>query len=582
MQGKLQRIRQACSPLSYCFVPHKQLLLLSLLTAITSQGFAQSPLNDRDAQEILRQQERERQLREQFNQSPDVRLLQKPAVEREQLPATESPCFDIREIILKDKSGVFQWALSAANPQEDPATGRCLGSQGINLTMKRIQDAIIARGYITTRVLAEPQDLNSGTLTLTVIPGRIRAIRIKEGSDSRVNLWNAIPARPGDLLNLRDIEQGLENLKRVPTAEADIQIEPADQPGESDLVVTWKQAFPLRLSFSVDDSGSKATGKYIGNVTLSADHLFALNDLFYVNHNTDLGGGDPGNRGTEGYSAHYSVPFGYWLLSLSSNKNDYHQTVAGINQAYVYSGTSKNHDIKLSRIVYRDAVRKTSLSLRGYYKTSNNYIDDTEIEVQRRRMAGWEAGIAHREFIGSATVDANLAYRKGTGAIKALRAPEENFDEGTSRPRIVTADTQLNLPFKIADQNLRYSGTLRAQWNNTPLIPQDRFSIGGRYTVRGFDGEMILSAERGWLFRNDIGIALGQSGQELYIGLDTGKVDGPTSELLVGKSLTGGVIGLRGAWWKTSYDIFVGTPIKYPEYFHVDHLVTGFNFNIQF
>ena len=31
------------------------------------------------------------------------------------------------------------------------------------------------------------------------------------------------------------------------------------------------------------------------------------------------------------------------------------------------------------------------------------------------------------------------------------------------------------------------------------------FSIGGRYTVRGFDGEASLMGERGWLLRNDIG-----------------------------------------------------------------------------
>lgn len=50
-----------------------------------------------------------------------------------------------------------------------------------------------------------------------------------------------------------------------------------------------------------------------------------------------------------------------------------------------------------------------------------------------------------------------------------------------------------------------YSGLIRAQWNRTPLTPQDRFAIGGRYTVRGFDGETSLMGERGWLLRNDIG-----------------------------------------------------------------------------
>ena len=163
------------------------------------------------------------------------------------LPEAEYPCFSIRSISLEDCTGVFAWALAAANPAEDPAVGRCLGAAGINMLMSRVQNAVMARGYVTTRVLARPQDLEDGHLVLTLIPGRVRAVRISADSDARAELSNAIPIRAGDVLNLRDLEQGLENLKRLPSVEADIRIEPGGLPGESDLVVVWKQAFPLRL-----------------------------------------------------------------------------------------------------------------------------------------------------------------------------------------------------------------------------------------------------------------------------------------------------------------------------------------------
>jgi hemolysin activation/secretion protein len=52
--------------------------------------------------------------------------------------------------------------------------------------------------------------------------------------------------------------------------------------GDSDLLVSWKQSFPLRLTFSVDNTGSKSTGKEQGGVTLSADHLMGMHDLFYA------------------------------------------------------------------------------------------------------------------------------------------------------------------------------------------------------------------------------------------------------------------------------------------------------------
>ena len=517
-----------------------------------------------------------------MERAPDVRLPTDAEPVAKRLPEDEVPCFSIRAIHLDDPTGQFGWALAAVDLPDDPAIGRCLGSIGINRVLTRIQNAIVARGYVTTRVLAEAQDLTGGELRLILVPGRIRSIRFADDSDPRVTVWNALPASPGDLLNLRDLEQALENWKRVPTAEADIRIEPGDAPGESDLVIAWKQAFPLRLTLSANDGGSRTTGKYLGSVTVSGDHLLALNDLFYASYNHDLGGGQAGDRGTYGHTLHYALPFGYWGLSATSSRNRYHQTVAGASQDYVYSGTSENSEIKLSRLIYRNAAHKSTLSLRGYLNTYQNYIDDTEIGVQRRRMAGWEAGFNHRAFLGDATLDLGLAYRRGTGAFDALEAPEEAFDEGTARPRIVTSDATLNLPFHLFGHKLRYLGQWRAQWNRTPLVPQDRFSIGGRYTVRGFDGESLLMAERGYLLRNEFALPLGASGQELYWGLDHGRVGGASADLLVGRQLTGTVLGLRGAWKQLTYDLFAGRPVSRPDGFQTPRTTAGFNLTLNF
>ena len=563
-----------------------RLVAILLCVLCTGGASAQTVTGAAIAQELQRQIERDRALREQQESSPDVRLRAPAAAEATRLPESETPCFDIRQIVLKSEVPNFAWARAAAdeaNKIDDPATGRCLGSSGINLVMARVQNALVARGYITTRVLAEAQDLRDGILTLTVIPGRIRSIRFTPESGSRANAWNALPARPGDLLNLRDIEQGLENLKRVPTAEADIQIIPGEEPGESDLLITWKQAFPLRLTLNANDSGAKSTGKYLGSVTVSGDHLLTLNDLFYASFNRDIANGhasDSGQRGTKGHTLHYSLPYDYWLFGVTASENNYHQSVAGASQTYLYSGSSENYEAKLTRILHRDGSGKTSASLRGYLTKSANFIDDTEVEVQRRRMAGWELGLQHRAFIGDATLDLGLAYRQGTGAFNALAAPEEAFDEGTARPRLLSADASLNLPFKLAGQSFRYNTSWRVQWNRTPLVPQDRFSIGGRYTVRGFDGESVLMAERGWLIRNDLGWSLGegsQIGQELYLGLDHGEVGGQSADLLVGKRLTGAVLGLRGGYKDFSWDVFTGWPLAKPKGFITAHNVGGFN-----
>jgi hemolysin activation/secretion protein len=282
-------------------------------------------------------------------------------------PENESPCQPLREVVLVgDESQSFQWAINSLIAGPDNAVGRCLGIEGVNVAAGRAQHALMERGYVTSRIVFQEQNMANGRLTLTLLPGRIGAIRFAP-PDPRANAFNAVPAGVGDILNLRDVEQGLENLKRVPSAEADIQIAPSDEPDRSDLVIVWRQRLPFRLNTTLDDSGSKATGKYQASATLSYDHWWTLNDLFYVTLNKDLGRGQPGQRGTSGQTVHYSIPWDYWLLGFTQSNSRYHQSVAGFSQDYVYSGRNENAEVKLSRILHRNATHKTTASLKGWW-----------------------------------------------------------------------------------------------------------------------------------------------------------------------------------------------------------------------
>jgi len=540
---------------------------------------AAQQVGDPGAQELLRQQERERVLREQQESRPDVRLESGQGEQGERLPTQEQPCVRIDRIVLDGEGAKgFQWALAAADPREDPASGRCLGTEGINVVMKRVQNAIIARGYVTTRVLSAPQDLNTGTLTLSVVPGRFREAVFTEADGRHPAIANALPIRSGGLLNLRDIEQGLENLQRVPTVTADIKIAPADgegaAPGQSDLNIDWKQRSPVRASLTLDDAGSQGTGKLQANATLSLDNPLGLNELFYVSAGRGVFNGK--GKDTNSWTAHYDVPYGYWLFGATASAYDYSQTVVGAYESYDYSGRSGNAEARVDRLLLRNAKTKLGIYGRGWQRTSKNYIDDTEIEVQRRRTSGWELGLTHKQFIGAATLDATLAYRRGTGAFHALRSPEEMaraWDpslplEGTSRMKLITADAQLSVPFQLGKQRLRYTAAWRAQWNRTPLSPQDRFAIGGRYTVRGFDGESSLSGERGWSLRNDLSLGIG-GGQEFYVAADYGRIGGPSTHWQSGRDLAGMALGLRGGWQQLSWDGFVGSALHKPSNFRL-------------
>lgn len=469
--------------------PFSRFLPLSALLA--ASAFADNLPADVQQNQLQRQQQRTEEQQHRMQHTPDVRL------DDGVVPASgtvgmaddaETPCFAVRGIRLAGNSADrFRFALRKALKQSGFKTGDCLGAQGINRIMTLAQNALIGRGYTTTRILAAPQDLNGGVLELTVLPGRIRSIRIdternEETRASRIAAFqNEFPTRNGNILNLRHLEQGLENLKRIPTAETDIRIEPAEAPDESDVVVMWKQRqIPFRISIGADDSGSKATGKYQGSMTLSADNPFRLSDLFYASYNHDLGHKDSHTdntgkhtgSGTNGYSLHYSVPFGNWLLSWNRNYYRYHQAVAGLTENYDYNGKSTSYDVGFTRLMYRDARRKTYFGAKLWRRDNKSFINDAEIDVQRRRSGGWAVSLNHREYLGRATLDATVGYKRGTGLSGSLEAPEQAFGEGTSRMRIITADLSLNLPFQLGRRQFFYDGRWHGQWNKSWISVQ--------------------------------------------------------------------------------------------------------------
>lgn len=489
----------------------------------------------------------------------------------------ETPCFPIREVRIEGgRIDAFPWI----QPSLDGYGTRCIGRQGLDAIVKRLSARLVGEGYITTRIGIPEQNFSSGLLRLTLVPGVVRSIRIV-GNDTGISWESAFPLRPGDLLNLRDIEQGLEQFKRVPSQDADLDIAPGASPGESDVVVKLKQGRPWRLSVSIDDSGSKATGRRQGSIGLAVDNPLGLNDLFSLNLNNDAES-DGHRHATRGNGLNYSVPWGYWTFALARSTYRYHQLVKGTNQSFISSGTSASQEFSAQRVFHRDAVSKTSVQLRLTHRLARSYIEDAEIIVQRRGTVAAELGLLHRRYLGTAQIDIAVARKEGIPHFGGQGdAPDRAADAPTNRYRMYTIDATVTDQFKIGGQPMRLTSALRGQATSDRLYAADQISIGNRSTVRGFDGETTLAAERGWYLRNEIDTPLGSSGQSIYLGLDHGDVAGP-SAAAASRRLTGAVIGFRGGVAGLSYDIFAARAVYKPGGFASIQPATGFRLSYQF
>jgi len=539
------------------------------------------------------QQQRDAQQRDATVQAPVVRS-EVPRVQGwPELPA-EQPCFRIDSLSL-DVPPNLPDAVRSHGASELPLDrfafarewlahyrGQCVGKAGLDVLTKGLQQAILSEGYITTRVLLPAQDLSTGTLKFALVPGVIRKLRYAD-PDTRGTWKTAFPARDGDLLNLRDLEQGLEQSKRVASQDVDMKIEPTDTPGESDVVISMKRAKPWSAVASVDNSGSRATGKLQGNLSVGIDNPLGLNDVLTAGASQDLEFGDK-RLGTHGFNGSYSLPWGYWTATLSGSANTYYQNIAGVNQTFVSSGNSQTAALRLARVLRRSQTDVFGVEFQLSKRFGESFIDGTDIPTQRRNNTFIEAGLTDRHYFGAAQLDGTLAYRQGIGGLGAT--PDPHPDGPTYRYHLAVLDTNLSVPFSIKTQNFRYVTTVHAQFTNDTLFYLDDLTIGSRYTVRGFDGETMLAAEKGFYWRNELQMPLGQTGQTLYTGIDYGRVFGPNSAFLAGTQLAGAVIGLRGNVGTRiggfAYDVFAGTPVYKPAAFPTARVTLGFQATAQF
>ncbi|WP_299998584.1 ShlB/FhaC/HecB family hemolysin secretion/activation protein [uncultured Cedecea sp.] len=552
---------------------------IGLIALFTSPAALAEVSGDKIFQRQAQQQD---VLQQRFEASaPDIRLQAPDSQSAATHFPQESVCFDISRVEINGTEAFPHWV--PFQRLASIAVGQCLGVKGINQLISLLQNRLVSHGWITSRVLVPEQDLSSGTLQLTVYPGVIRQVRYRDDANTGATLYSAMPAHSGNLLDLRDIEQGLENLQRIPTVQASMDIEPGDAPGESDIVITRQQTKPWRINAWVDNTGTDDTGKSQAGLMLAWDNPTTLSDLLYVTVSQDLLFSK--NKGSTNYSGHYSVPFGYWQLSFTGSDYEYKQTVAGLNNDIEYTGKSRNLSTQLSRLLFRNNVAKTTLSYGVNIKETRNYVNNTEIENQKRRTSSWKVGLDHRQYLDRVVWDTNLSYQRGTRWFGAMPAFEEyrtpgSEDYATALAKIVNFSTALNTPFTLGEQAFQYRVEYNRQLSSTPLTPQDQFSLGGRWTVRGFDGERTLSSDSGWTVKNTLTWQTPIPQQSLYLGVDYGHVSGHNKNWMVGQHLAGGAIGLQGVLpWHISYDLSVGTPFSKPDGFKTDNATFAFSLN---
>lgn len=89
-----------------------------------------------------------------------------------------------------------------------------------------------------------------------------------------------MPFKEGDILNVRDIEQGLENIQRTPWVDVKINIIPGVNNGTSEVEIKPQRTKRWNLRTTYNNFGDKSTGNQLLGTTGYLYNLTKSSDLF--------------------------------------------------------------------------------------------------------------------------------------------------------------------------------------------------------------------------------------------------------------------------------------------------------------
>ena len=143
--------------------------------------------------------------------------------------------------------------------------GKCLTKTDLQNIKKAIENFYIKKGYILARVYFDTKNISQGTIEIIVEEGKAVNLEIKD--NSKIN--DAMPWRRSmqrffafgftedKTVNLRDIEQGLDQINRLSSNDAKMDMVPSvSQDGYSDIVINNQVKNTAKPSIGINNSGN--------------------------------------------------------------------------------------------------------------------------------------------------------------------------------------------------------------------------------------------------------------------------------------------------------------------------------------
>ncbi len=482
--------------------------------------------SDPDVSHLLQQQLSEQRSRErQFNRerfSPGL-----PVAPVNTVPsAPTANCFALERVVI---AGASLLSETERNSLQRFADMNCVDAGQISDLVNSINQRYQAAGYITSRAAVPPQDLSSGELLIEVTEGRIEAIVSAEQALSAAAMAAVFPSEAGGLLHLRDLEQALDNLHRLRSFVATLELLPGQSPGFSRVNLETRQRSRWHYQLSFNNHGQAATGEHQAGAFLAADNLFGRAGYLYayLQSDTSSAGGAARSRS---WQLHYDRPFGYWRADADISVFSYSSALAGVASRILNSGEVKQYKLAISRVLHRDATVVTRASMEWRRRENRSFIGTVELQTATRDLEVAGFSLSQQRYLANAQILLRTGFDRGVDWSGADYG-DAHAGGPQSRFRKYWLALQAAGHYQAAGGiALQWQQQLQAQRSSKRLYNSEQLSIGGHYSVRGLSGNSFSGSSGGYWRQSVSLLPVRRSAawwlpHKITLGVDVGRVD---------------------------------------------------------
>lgn len=510
------------------------------------------------SREDVQQEQRER-LKSEINQR---NLLQRQTIIQHQDEIIEkeldTACQFIKTIQLQ---GINRISHKDQQKIISPYQSRCLNIKEIENIRNEITNAYIKQGYITSLAYLPEQDLIHQYLNIQVIEGRIESIKINTHKSKKISqrlVSMAFPNLVGKILNLRDLEQGLEQLNRLATVKYTLEIQPGIRQGYSHVVLHEQASkIPISLRFNLDNSGANETGSEQFSGTLLGDSLVGLGEQWTLSANTDIG--MRSSHYSRYFGASLNLPYGYWSYRYQFFHQQSSQLFTVNHNKYPYKSKNIHQQFDASYLLYRDTYQRITLHGGLKHKRVQTQLAGQALTISSPTLTSVFFSPQYSTVINQGYFTLNPSIEWG---IYAFGAVPDLIAENSPRSHYRKLNLSSSYQYPIKN-NLNYLTSFYSQYTPDNLYAIERLNIGSQYSIRGYQDQSI-NGNSGLYWRNEINRQINNKfGMfNLILALDYGYII-PDKYEIEGGTLAGGAMGVSYINNTLSSSLLISKPFYY-------------------